>query len=283
MTVQENDCKKATELVSCLHMSSLLEAFPPLSIILQKAMGETGSFEGCMQLTLVRSKVLPRFSTFDDSQEGLEVKALSSFRVNKVHPAYDFTLTTCLPLSNFLLPNELLRKVMISDILCIRQDGVCNEPLCEGSLFEGLVIQQHLWVIMFIIMDIMFILQMHRQAIDGGFLLVHWKFHHVPATLCRTNVTGAYVIGQLIYVLSDNDGGTVVTFVYILVYIFDGLDGSEDLDVDMTVITCRQQGVIRNDVVIVKGFTFGIGIGSTIVRSGVFWITIIAIAGFRTE
>src|SRR5882762_3476633 len=43
------------------------------------------------------------------------------------------------------------------------------------------------------------------------------------------------------------------------------------------------QGVIRNDIAIVKGLTFGIGIGSTVVGSGIFWITVITIAGFGTE
>jgi len=75
----------------------------------------------------------------------------------------------------------------------------------------------------------------------------------------------------------------VVTFVYILVDIFDGLDGSADLDVDMTVITCGQIGAIRDNIVIVKGLTSWIGIGSTIVRSGIFRITIFTKVGFWIE
>jgi hypothetical protein len=194
MTVQENDGEKTTELMSCVHISGLLHTFLPLPIILQKATGETGSFEGSMQFTLILPKILPRFSAFDDGQECPEVKALSSFGTDKVHPAYDIALTTWLPLPWLLLPNELLGKVEITDILCIGQSGIGCEPLCEGSLLEGLVVQQHLWVIVFIVMDVMLVLEMDRQAIDGGLLLMHLVFQHVPASLCRTDVTGAYVI-----------------------------------------------------------------------------------------
>jgi hypothetical protein len=112
---------------------------------------------------------------------------------------------------------------------------------------------------------------------------MHLIFHRVPAGLCRTNVTGSYVICYLIDILTHDDGGTVVTFVYVLVDIFDGLNRSTDLDIDMTVITCGQIGVIRDDIAIVKGLTSGIGIGPTIVGSGIFRITIFAEAGLRTE
>src|ERR1700683_3979492 len=93
MTGQEDDGKKTTELMSSLHISSLCQTFLPLTIILQKAMGATGSFEGSVQFTLICPKIVPRFSTFDGGQESPEVKALSSIGVDKVHPPNDITLT----------------------------------------------------------------------------------------------------------------------------------------------------------------------------------------------
>jgi hypothetical protein len=94
MAVQEDDGEKTTELMTCLHISSLLETCFPLSIILQKATGETCGFEGCMQLTLISPKIFPRFGTFDGGQECPEVEALSGIGVDKVHPADDLALTT---------------------------------------------------------------------------------------------------------------------------------------------------------------------------------------------
>jgi hypothetical protein len=99
----------------------------------------------------------------------------------------------------------------------------------------------------------MFIFEMDRQAIDGWLLLVHGKFHHVPDALGRTNVTGTYMIRYLIYILSNSNSGTVVTLVYIFMNILDGLDGGTDFDIDMTVVTCGQIGIIRDDITIVKG------------------------------
>src|SRR6202050_388040 len=103
------------------------------------------------------------------------------------------------------------------------------------------------------------------------------------ASLCRTNVMCTYVIQYLIYVLSHNHGCTIMTFVYVLVDVFDGLDRGTDFNIDMTVIACGQIGIIRDDVAVVKGLTSGVGIGPTIVRSDIFWIAIFTKAGFRTE
>src|ERR1700729_3105968 len=140
MTVQENDGEKTTELMSCLHISGLLETFLPLPIIIQKATGETGSFEGCMQLSLMPLKILPRLCTFNYGQECPEIKALSGFGADKVHPPNDLTSTTWLPLPCFLLPNKLLGKVSISDVLCTGQSGIGSEPLCERGLLESLIV-----------------------------------------------------------------------------------------------------------------------------------------------
>ena len=105
----------------------------------------------------------------------------------------------------------------------------------------------------------------------------------MPDTLGRTNIMGTYMIQYLIYILSNGDGGMVMTLVYVLMNVLDGLDRGTDLDIDMAVIVCRQIGIVRDNTVIVKGMTFGIGIGSTIVRAGILGTTIFTKVGFRTE
>ena len=174
---------------------------------------------------------------------------------------------------------------MVGDILCTWKSGIGCEPLCERSLFKSFIIQQELWVVIFLKVDIMFVFEMGRQAIHRWFLLVHGIFHYVPAKLCRTNVMGTYMIQYLIYILSNSHGGMVITLVYVLVNVLDGLDRGTDFDIDMTVqvIACRQIGIIRDNVTIVKGMTLSVGIGSTIVTAGILRITIITIVGFRTE
>jgi hypothetical protein len=149
---------------------------------------------------------------------------------------------------------------MVGDILCTWTNGIGCEPLCERSLFASLIIQYELWIIFLLKIDSMFVFEMDRQVIDRWLLLVHGKFHHVPDTLGRTNV---YMICYLIYMLSDSNSGTVMTLVYISMNILDGLDGGTDFDIDMTVVTCGQTGIIRDDIMIVKGMTLSIGINLT--------------------
>src|SRR6202011_3038266 len=98
-----------------------------------------------------------------------EIKALSSRRVNKVHPPNDIALTACLPLLDSFLPHKAVGKVKIGAFLCTLQGGICREPLCESSLFDGVTIHDFLKVIILIKMDSLLVFKMDRQAIDGGF------------------------------------------------------------------------------------------------------------------
>jgi len=112
---------------------------------------------------------------------------------------------------------------------------------------------------------------------------MHRKFHDVPDALCRTDITGADMIKYLVDIFTDTDSGTIMTFVYVLVNVLDGLDGGADLNVDMTTISDRQKGVVGNDVTVVKGMTFGVGIGFTIIWPGILRITIFTIAGLGVK
>jgi hypothetical protein len=112
---------------------------------------------------------------------------------------------------------------------------------------------------------------------------MHGKFHNVPDSFDRPNVTGAYVIYYLINGLSHSDGGTIVTLVDILVNVLDSLDRGADLDIHVAVIPGRQGGIIGHNMAVVKYMTSGIGIGSAIVWPGIFWIAILAKTCFSTK
>src|SRR3984957_13964056 len=66
----------------------------------------------------------------------------------------------------------------------------------------------------------------------------------------------------------------VMPLVNVLVNVLDGFDGGAYIDVDVAMVPCREKRIIRNDVMIVKDLTLGVGIGVTVVRSGILWITI---------
>lgn len=77
-----------------------------------------------------------------------------------------------------------------------------------------------------------------------------------------------------------------MTIVYVLVNVLDGqagLDGGADLDVDMTTISGGQKGIIGNNVTVVKGMTFRVGIGFAIVRPGILRITAFTKVGLRVK
>jgi hypothetical protein len=118
MTMEEDDCKKTTELMSSLYVSGLFQALFPLTVIFQKSTGKEGSFIGWVELIPKPPKILPRLGTCDSGQEQPKVKALPGRRVDKIHPANDITSTTWLPLPSLLLPNKALRKVMTGDVTC---------------------------------------------------------------------------------------------------------------------------------------------------------------------
>ena len=46
--------------------------------------------------------------------------------------------------------------------------------------------------------------------------------------------------------------GSVMTFVHILMYVFNRLDGGADLNVDMTVIFCNEVGIVWYNVTVVQ-------------------------------
>jgi hypothetical protein len=94
---------------------------------------------------------------------------------------------------------------------------------------------------------------------------------------------GVYVIHNLIHILAHTHGGMIMTLVYVLVNVLDGLDGGTDLDIDVAVVPCEQIKVVGNNNVVVKGVTFMVSIGPAIVRPGIFEIAVFAKTGFRTE
>ena len=104
----------------------------------------------------------------------------------------------------------------------------------------------------------------------------------MPDTLWWTNVMGVDMLKYLIN-FTDLQGGGIMTLVYVLVNVLDGLDRGADLNVDMAVIPGRQERVVGNDVTVVKGLTPAVGVGATIVWPGIFWIAIFTETCFRAK
>jgi hypothetical protein len=171
--LKKEDGKEIAKLISSLHVSCLCKTLLPFTIILQKTTCKTGSFIGWMNHTLKCSEFLPRLWTFDNGQEHPEIIAVASGGVDKVHSPDDITLLAYVPLPDFLVPSEILREVLICDLLCTLQSPIGKEPLCKRSLFGRLAIYDLLQIIVIIEIDHMLIYEMDRQTIDRWLLLMH--------------------------------------------------------------------------------------------------------------
>jgi len=183
MTVEKNGDKKATELVTSVHVSGILQTCLPLPIILQKTMCKTGSLESRMHNAIQLPKILPRFCAFNIDQEQPEIIALPCGWVNKVHPSDDIVLTAGLPLPGLFVPNKEMGKVKIRTLLCTWERLIGNKPLCESGLFDGITVHNLIQVIIIIEIDGLLIWKVDRQTIDGRIFLMHAKFSNVPKSL----------------------------------------------------------------------------------------------------
>src|SRR6267154_5970044 len=99
----------------------------------------------------------------------------------------------------------------------------------------------------------------------------------------RGSLLDVLMIYDLINIFTEADRGTIVTLVYVLVNVLDGLDRGADLDFDMTTISGGQKGIIGNDITIVKGMTFAVGIGFTIIWPGILRVTVFTEVGLGAK
>src|SRR6266436_9335594 len=237
LTPNENNGKEAADMMASLHVPGLLQTLIPLPIVLQQTASQTGCFVSGMDLTFKCFEMVPRFWTFDCGQEHSEIETFPSRGVDKVHPPDDMALTTYVPLLCLFVPSEGLGKVLIGGILCTLQSPIGGEPLCQVGLLDGIASHELLRIIIIIIkIDHLLIFFMDWQAVDRRLFLMQGKFKDVPATLRWTNKMEAYVFQYLINILSHFQSGTIMTLVYVLVNVLYGLDGSADLNIDVTVI-----------------------------------------------
>src|ERR1700690_2817474 len=94
---------------------------------------------------------------------------------------------------------------------------------------------------------------------------MHLEFECMPARCYGTNVTTVDILLYFIHLLpfTHLQCGKIMSLVYVLVDILDGLDGSANLDIDMTIIFCREKGTVRDDITIVKDMATAVGVSAS--------------------
>jgi len=108
-------------------------------------------------------------------------------------------------------------------------------------VLAGLPVHNLIKGIIWIIIDQLLIREVDSQVVDSWLFTMHGKFKYVPTALYGRDVASIHIVFDLINCLStlscDFKSCAVMAFIYILVNIFDGLDRSADLNIDVTIYT----------------------------------------------
>src|SRR5882762_9310086 len=226
VVVEEDGGKERAELRASLHGTGLSEALVPFTIILQETPCKAGSLVGWELFSIVSAQVLPGSSALDNSEQDPEIEAFSSRWMDKVHATNGKALLPWLPVMGmgFVMPDKVLREVLV-EVLGgqVRIHLIGFEPLCQLGHLGSRVIKDSGGVIIFLEVHHLLILQVNREAVDSGKLLVHMTLKDVPTGLSRTNIAGINVILDLIHI-SNLDSGAVRALVDVLVDVLDCFD-----------------------------------------------------------
>jgi len=112
---------------------------------------------------------------------------------------------------------------------------------------------------------------------------MHLKFKDVPKSLNRADVPGVKVGFDLIHCTSHLQSSMVMSFVDVLVNVFDRLDGCADLQVNVTLKLHQQLWGIWHNIFVVKDLVRVLLDSVAIIRSCILWIAIILHASLLTE
>src|SRR5882762_5485990 len=186
-----------------------------------------------MEDTINSVQILKRSGTLDNSEKGPEVKALSRRGRSKIHPSNGKALLSWGPLLIFIIIDPSLRKVIICGLPGLFMIFVC---ISVNKLIQKIIR---------IIIDQLLIWEMDSQMVDGWLFCMHGKFKYMPAALYSWDVTCINIFFDLIdgmLTLSyDLKSGAIMTFIDVLVNVFDGFDRSANLHIDVTIWRARQQ------------------------------------------
>jgi hypothetical protein len=228
--------------------------------------------------------------TLDNSKKQSEIETLSGIWGSSIHPSNGHPTLADLPCS-VLLPDKASREVLVEMVMgtTINQGRISIgfKPSSEASVLCSCTVKDFLRIISRIIVDHLLLRKVNRQAIDRRPFQVHAKFKDVPHSLDRADVPGVKVGFDLIHSTLHLQSGTVRTFVYVLVYIFDGLDGGTDLQVHMALKLNQEGWRVWNNMSVckdIKGNRICTLLDSaTIIRTCILWIAILLHASLGTE
>ena len=168
-------------------------------------------------------------------------------RVSKVPESQFMTL------SLFWDPDHILWEFLIGVILSTNSKILVGcKPFCQLGLCRWWSICNFKNVIFRVKVDCLFIFYVNREAIDCWKLEVSGELQDVPASFYRSNVSWVNILFDFVNVSSrDFQCCMIWALVYVLVYVLDGLDGSTNLHINVTVVLCKKIRAMWNHTSVV--------------------------------
>jgi hypothetical protein len=253
--VTEDGNKEVAEGTTCLHVLGLIKTLVPFLIILQETTCKTCLSERWSLNALESAEVLEAGGAPDSSEEKAEIEALSSSGLDIVQPANCIATLPWFHLSSpFVLHinrGAVLVEKVVTDIwiLCIGfEEGSEGGLLCSAALQDLLCSLSSV----LIPCDSLLVGKMDMKADDVGGCTMHGKVEEPPDSLMSRNVAGIQVELDLIVAGAELHSDSIMALVDIFVDVLQGLDGGDDLNVDVATILPYEIPAVGDDPAIVN-------------------------------
>src|ERR1700679_1464903 len=135
VAVLDDGDKEVAHLTSNCHVLCFFKALVPLIVVLCKALGNAGFSESGVENTLNSTQGFIRGGTLDNSEKETQIEALSSRGMGIIHPANLEAPLPDSPNMGILVPDHLVRKVLIEGIVddTILMISIGLEPSSKSS------------------------------------------------------------------------------------------------------------------------------------------------------
>jgi len=208
-------------------MLCFFKALVPLIVILCKAIGNAGFSKGRIENTLKGTQVFIRGGTLDNSEKETQIEALSSRGMGIIHPAYLKAPLPDSPDMPSLVPDHLVRKVLIEGIIddTILMFSIGLKPSSKSGIPVLMPLKSLLKSIPIGIDNNCLLLgKMNCKAQNTGLMILDFKEVKAPVCLTAANITRIQVVFDLIMSSAKLHGGAIMALVHILVDVLDSLD-----------------------------------------------------------
>jgi hypothetical protein len=225
----------------------------PLIVICQQITCQTGLLKGGSSDSSKGSKIFKGCGTLDSGEKKSEVEPLAGLGSDIVHASNCKTPLTWLPFGIFDIIDKSRGKVLIVEVVCILIISICLEVGSKSGSMTSCSLYNLLQRIDTILIscDHLLTWKVDLKADNIGVDCMHLISHQTPKGLALRDIACIQIELDLILTLAKLHSGMVMALVDILVDVLDAPDGTDALDIDMTLILPEQKYAEWNNKMII--------------------------------